>query len=73
MSIVHKAVISVRSAITGLDRSSLASFVGGEKRIVGAYDEAIQENRDDASVVARLQRSRSELLGMTALMDEKAA
>jgi uncharacterized protein (TIGR02284 family) len=73
MSMVHKTVISVRSAITGLDRSSLSSFADGEKRLVGLYDEAIAENRDDAATVAELQQSRSELLGMIAQMEAKAA
>lgn len=43
MATVHKTVISVRSAVTGLGTNSLPSFVTGEQDIVQQYDEAIKE------------------------------
>ncbi|QKD05262.1 ferritin-like domain-containing protein [Mesorhizobium loti] len=72
MSTVHKAVISVRSAVTGVDENSLSSFVSGEQRIVEQYDEAIQDELD-ASTVAMLQYHKSRLLGMITRMQQNAA
>ncbi len=46
MSTVHRAVISIRSVITGLDESVLPGLIDGEERIVGYYDEAIAESPD---------------------------
>ena len=34
MSTVHKTVISVRSAVTGLGSNALSSFVMGEEQII---------------------------------------
>jgi uncharacterized protein (TIGR02284 family) len=61
MSAVHKTVISVRSAVAGLDDRSLSSFASGEERIVQDYERAIEDNRDDGSLVAVLQRQKAEL------------
>ncbi len=61
MSLVHKTVISVRSALTGLDRSSLESFASGEEHIVSAYDKAIEENMQDARVFDKLTQQRTQL------------
>lgn len=59
MGDVHQAVISVRSAITGIDDGSLASFAKGEDRIVAAYDKAIAEEADaDAATTLRKHRDR---------------
>lgn len=44
MASVHKTVISVRSAVSGLGRNALSSSADGEERIVETYDEAIEEN-----------------------------
>ena len=61
MSTVHKAVISTRSALTGLDDESLSSFASGEERIVADYDKAIRDNPDDSSLVALLGRQKAAL------------
>lgn len=44
---VHKAVVAVRSAIVGLDESSLSSFASGEDNNLETYDEAIRAERDE--------------------------
>ena len=49
MGDVHKAVISVRSAVTGLGPFSLSSFASGEERIIEHYDEAIVAEADSAT------------------------
>jgi uncharacterized protein (TIGR02284 family) len=49
MGNVHKAVVSARSAIVGLDEGSLASFASGEERNLTAYDDAIREESDPAA------------------------
>lgn len=73
MSTVHETVVSVRSAVTGLNPSSLGSFASGEERIVKDYDNAIEENGADPAVVAKLQGRRQELLGAIAEMKQQAA
>ncbi|MGQ0672075.1 MAG: ferritin-like domain-containing protein [Hyphomicrobium sp.] len=39
MSSVHRAVISVRAALTGLGDSVLPGLIDGEERIISAYDD----------------------------------
>ena len=70
MSAVHKTVISVRSAVAGLDDGSLSSFASGEERIVQDYDRAIEGNRDDSALVSTLTRQKTEL--ETAISEMKA-
>jgi uncharacterized protein (TIGR02284 family) len=66
MATVHKTVISVRSAVTGLDQKSLASFASGEEHIVSAYDKAIEESRQDAPAVDKIKQQRARLAAMIA-------
>jgi len=40
MSTVHKTIISVRSAVTGLNDEALSAFAEGEERIVEDYNRA---------------------------------
>ena len=72
MALVHKTVISVRSAVAGLDRSALPSFIDGEQRIVSAYDEAIAA-APGADYVRTLESDRRALLGAIDEMKAKAA
>jgi hypothetical protein len=67
MSTVHKTIISVRSAVTGLNEEALSAFVEGEERIVEDYNRAIKDNPDDAAVVGLLLQQK------TALQDEIAS
>ena len=73
LSVVHKAVISVRAAVAGLDRTSLPSFVDGEERIVGVYDRAIAETTAADPAREALQSHRRSLLAVIADMKAKAA
>ena len=61
LSSVHKAVISVRSAVTGLDENSLSGFADGEERILKAYDQAIEQTAGDKAAVSILSRHRERL------------
>ena len=72
LSVVHKTVISVRSAVAGLDRSSLPSFIDGEERIVSAYDRALADLGDSPSSHT-LQGHRDALVAAIAQMQAKAA
>ncbi len=72
LSVVHKTVISVRSAVAGLDRSSLPSFIDGEERIVSAYDRAIADLGPSDSNNA-LRTHRDALVAAIAEMQAKAA
>jgi uncharacterized protein (TIGR02284 family) len=42
MSTVHRTVISVRAALTGLDTNILPSLISGEERILEDYDETLK-------------------------------
>ncbi len=61
MSIVHKVVIDMRAAITGLDEKALPSFVSGEESIIGLYDAALQECRSDTKTVEILNHQKQDL------------
>ena len=73
LSLVHKTVVNVRSAIKGLDRTSLPSFVDGEERIVHGYDAAIAEAGESDSAGETLRKDRQALLSVIAEMKAKTA
>lgn len=73
LSVVHKTVISVRSAVKGLDRSSLPSFVDGEERIVGAYDQAIADTGASDVAADTLLKDREALIAAISELKAKAA
>jgi hypothetical protein len=70
---IHETVISVRSAVVGLDKGSLSSFASGEQRMIEAYDKAIQSNGDDSPVCIALEQQRSALIDLVREMQRKAA
>lgn len=43
MSTVHRTIMKVRSLFDGLDQSVLPGLIDGEERILGYYDEAVEE------------------------------
>ena len=69
MATVHKTVIGVRAATTGLGTNSLSSFVMGEKQVVDEYDKAIEECSSDRDLVATLIRQKNTLLAKIAEME----
>lgn len=71
MSTVHRAAISVRSAVSGIDEDALPSFADGEDRIGEKYNEAI-EDESDGSIKAMLQSHRSAHQTAVARMRELA-
>jgi uncharacterized protein (TIGR02284 family) len=71
MGNVHKAVVSVRSAIIGLDEGSLAAFASGEERNLTTYDDAIREESDPAAR-ATLAGHRDALVAKIAEMKRQA-
>jgi uncharacterized protein (TIGR02284 family) len=73
MSTVHETIISVRSAVVGLDKGSLSSFSSGEQMMIEAYDKAIQSNSDDGPVRMALEQQRSTLFDLIGEMQRKAA
>jgi uncharacterized protein (TIGR02284 family) len=73
MGTVHRTVISIRAAVTGLDAKSLASFASGEERIIKAYDDAIAEQSSHVFVRAMLEDQRAELMAELGKMRRKAA
>jgi uncharacterized protein (TIGR02284 family) len=68
MAAVHKTIISIRSAVTGLDASSLSGFADGEERIVKAYDTALADNAGDRDAASVLERHRAKLVAVVAEM-----
>jgi uncharacterized protein (TIGR02284 family) len=73
MSTVHETVISVRSAVVGLNEGSLSAFASGEKMLIEAYDKAIRSNGDDDAVRAALEQQRSAVVDLVGEMQRKAA
>jgi hypothetical protein len=73
MLTVHETVISVRSAVVGLDKSLLTSFASGEQKMIGAEDKAIESNGDDGPVRIALEQQRSTLIDLVGEMQRKAA
>lgn len=51
MAIVHRAVINIRSVITGLDESILPGLIDGEERILGYYDEALEASAAERALL----------------------
>jgi len=68
MSIVHKTVIDVRSAITGLDQNSLPSFVSGEESVIGVYNNVLKECSADPEISQLLLRQKQQLENKIAKM-----
>jgi uncharacterized protein (TIGR02284 family) len=68
MATVHKTIISVRSAVTGLGANSLPAFVTGEEQIVQQYEEAIRECTADGATVDLLNNQKAALLHKFAVM-----
>ena len=68
MSTVHKTVISVRSAVTGLGSNALGSFVMGEEQVSKEYDEALKEYASNPAITATLSRQKETLLAKIAKM-----
>ena len=61
MGMVHRGVIGIRAAITGLRAGALQASIDGENRLVEKYAEALASprlNPDDAAV---LERQKGEL------------
>jgi uncharacterized protein (TIGR02284 family) len=73
LSVVHKTVISIRSAVKGLDRSSLPSFADGDERILGAFDRAIADTGASDPAVGVLRKDREALVAAIAELKAKAA
>ena len=72
MATVHKAVISTRAAVVGLDESSLSSFASGEERIIEAYNKAMDTNSDDDPVRDRLEQQKSVVMELVGEMQREA-
>ncbi len=49
MSVVHKAALNVRFAISADETSLLPGLRDGEKRLLGAYDDTLRESEIDSS------------------------
>jgi len=73
MSLVHRTVVSVRAAVSGLGPDSLPAFANGEARILLAYNDAIDECRSYPKIASVLETQRTELVGMIARMNQTTA
>ena len=72
MATVHKAVINVRAAVTGLGANALPSFVMGEEQVVDEYNQALEECESDPAIVETLTRQKNMLLSKIAQMKSMA-
>ena len=66
MATVHKAAVTLRSAVTGIDRSALAPFIKGEESVLEEYDAAIAES--PGAVAEMLHRQKAEVVAMIEAM-----
>ena len=56
MSVVHRAILNIRSVLSGLDENIVPGLIDGEQRIVKAYDDLIPMVDDTTSQVLQTQR-----------------
>jgi uncharacterized protein (TIGR02284 family) len=61
VSVIQRAVVDVRSSLTGLDKNALPSFIHGEETIVGYYDDAIEASAAEPGIYETLTRQKREL------------
>ena len=71
MGSVHKAVVTARSAILGLDDASLSAFASGEENTLEAYDAAIGEMAEPTER-AILERHREALASEVSRLKRQA-
>jgi hypothetical protein len=72
MSLVHRAVVSMRATVSGLGPGSLQAFANGEARILLAYNDAIDECRSHPEIARLLERQRAALADMVARMNRSS-
>ena len=70
MTEVHKSVIAVRAAVTGLS-GALGAFAGGEERVEKSYDEAIA-GQSPGAARDTLMRHRAEVAAKAAALKTMA-
>ena len=73
MTTVHRAVIGARSAITGVDKSSLSAFASGEENIVKEYEDALGQGDIHHETTALLEHQKAALVEKIAQMKALAA
>jgi hypothetical protein len=61
-------VVSLRSAVTGLDAGSISGFIGGETRNIEKCDEAIGESHGHPAAVEVLGKQKDELAALVSEM-----
>lgn len=72
MATVHKTVIGVRAATTGLEENSLPSFISGEEQVLEEYRDAITECSGQTAVLDILNKQRANLADKIAKMKTMA-
>lgn len=73
MSLVHRTVVGVRAAVSGLGPDSLPAFVDGETRILLTYNSAIDECRPYPKIANMLEGQRAALADLVANMNRFAS
>lgn len=73
MGAVHKTVINVRAAVTGINDNALSSFISGEESVISEYDAALKESASRPGVHDMLAKQKAGLLAMIAKMKAEAA
>ena len=61
MQYVHKAIISVRSAVGALGDGAMSGVRDGEERVLVLYDETLNLGPGDAELIALLKTQRDDL------------
>ena len=73
MSTVHRTVVDIRSAVTGLTAASLKAFASGEENILRSYDEIVQIAGIDGDLGAAMIRQRALVASRIEFMNRQAA
>lgn len=69
MSLVHTTIMDIRALFNGLDESVLPGLIDGERRNVGAYDDALNKARPPAALASLLSEQRASLVAKIAEME----
>ena len=74
MTVVHQAIMDVRSLFNGLDESVLPGLIDGEKRNVSKYDDAFDIAKKSPAIATLLSTQRDRIAHKIANMQmQKAA
>jgi uncharacterized protein (TIGR02284 family) len=73
MATVHKAVLTIRAALTGLEENVIPAIRDGEKRILSAYDEALAVLPAEGHLASLIEGQREALAHSVSMLEYRLA